>query len=72
MPQISNKTLGRLSLYRRILNNIREEGHNNLYSHQLAALAKVTPAQVRRDIMFLGYTGTPAKGYNGEELSTEY
>jgi redox-sensing transcriptional repressor len=68
MAQISNKAVGRLSLYRRILNNIKEEGHISLYSHQLAALAKVSPAQVRRDIMFLGYTGTPAKGYDVEKL----
>jgi redox-sensing transcriptional repressor len=34
----------------------------------LADLAKGTPAQVRRDLMILGYSGSPQKGYDVSEL----
>lgn len=68
MPATSNKTVGRLSLYRRLLNELIAKDVSSVYSHQLAAMAQVTPAQVRRDIMAIGYTGTPAHGYDVEEL----
>ena len=51
---IPDKTIGRLSLYRRLLNRLLGEGVRNIYSHQLAVMAGVTPAQVRRDIMSIG------------------
>ena len=60
----SNKSIRRLSLYRRLLNSLQAEGVESVYSHQLAAIAGVTAAQVRRDVMEVGYTGTPAKGYS--------
>jgi redox-sensing transcriptional repressor len=61
---ISGKTIGRLSLYRRLLNDLAEEGVASIYSHDLAALAGVTAAQVRRDIMNIGATGNPNRGYD--------
>jgi len=64
----SEKTIGRLSLYRRLLNSLKAEGVRNVYSHQLAAMAGGSAAQVRRDIMAIGYTGTPAHGYDVESL----
>ncbi|MBX7257941.1 MAG: redox-sensing transcriptional repressor Rex [Candidatus Hydrogenedentes bacterium] len=64
----SDKTIGRISLYRRLLHSFCADGVRYLYSHQLATLAGVTPAQVRRDIMALGYVGSPARGYHVEEL----
>ena len=39
-----------------------------LYSHQLAALAISTPAQVRRDLMTIGFSGSPRRGYAIQEL----
>ena len=39
-------------------------GLRNVYSHQLAQMAGVTAAQVRRDLMAVGYSGSPTKGYN--------
>jgi redox-sensing transcriptional repressor len=68
MPGISDRTIGRLSLYRRLLNNLLAEGTQNVYSHQLAALAGGTAAQVRRDMMAIGYTGSPKRGYDVREL----
>jgi redox-sensing transcriptional repressor len=66
---IPDKTIGRLSLYRRLLNRLHSEGTRFVYSHQLAALARVTPAQVRRDIMSIGYSGNPNRGYDVLELT---
>lgn len=65
---IPDKTIGRLSLYRRLLNRLLAEGARNVYSHQLAVIAGVTPAQVRRDIMSIGYSGNPNRGYDIIEL----
>jgi redox-sensing transcriptional repressor len=62
-PVISRKTVGRLSLYRRLLDNLRESGTTNVYSHQLAHLAEVSATQVRRDFMVIGYSGSPNRGY---------
>ncbi|MBP7146207.1 MAG: redox-sensing transcriptional repressor Rex [Acidobacteria bacterium] len=66
---ISERTIGRLSLYRRLLSELGAEGARNVYSHQLAGRAGCTAAQVRRDLMAIGYTGSPYHGYNVEELA---
>ena len=60
---ISARSIGRLSLYRRLLNVLQAEGTRNVYSHQMATLAGCTAAQVRRDLMVLGYSGSPTHGY---------
>jgi len=65
----SNQTIGRLSLYRRVLQDLYAEGVSNVFSHQLARLAGATAAQVRRDIMVVGYTGSAAHGYNVAALT---
>jgi len=39
-----------------------------IFSHQLAKISNSTAAQVRRDLMHLGYTGVPRKGYQIKEL----
>lgn len=59
----SEKTVGRVSLYRRLLGNLLAEGTANVFSYELAKMAKVTAAQVRRDVMIVGYTGSPVRGY---------
>jgi len=61
---ISSKTIGRLSLYRRLLTGLKAENLRNIFSHHLAGLAGGTAAQVRRDLMATGYSGTPHRGYN--------
>jgi redox-sensing transcriptional repressor len=60
---VSRKTVGRLSLYRRLLLTLQDAGADHVYSHQLARLAGVTAAQVRRDLMAIGYSGSPNRGY---------
>jgi redox-sensing transcriptional repressor len=67
MKVIPHRTVGRLSLYRRILRDLASE-EQNIYSHVLATKARVTAAQVRRDLMVVGYTGTPARGYSVASL----
>jgi redox-sensing transcriptional repressor len=64
------RTIGRLTLYWRILRDISSEGQANIHSHQLALKSRVTAAQVRRDLMILGfgYSGTPARGYDVNKL----
>jgi len=65
---VSGKIIGRLSLYRRLLHGLVLEGTESVYSHELAALARVTAAQVRRDIMNIGASGNPNRGYDVKKL----
>jgi len=66
--RIPINTLGRLSLYRRLLHEQLAAGVRQVYSHQLASLAVSTAAQVRRDLMTIGFSGSPRKGYATQEL----
>ncbi len=61
---VSRRTVSRMSRYRRLLTSLRAEGVENIYSHQLARHAVVSAAQVRRDLMVIGYSGSPNKGYD--------
>ena len=63
---VSRKTVSRMSRYRRLLVSLRAGGVESIYSHQLARHAVVSAAQVRRDLMVIGYSGSPNKGYNVE------
>ncbi len=65
---LPEKTIERLSLYRRVLLNYKDNKNDYIFSHELANLLHVTPVQVRRDIMLMGYTGTLRKGYAVQEL----
>ena len=58
----------RLSEYRRSLLQCLEEGKTHIFSHELADLHHNTAVQVRRDIMFIGYTSMQRKGYDVREL----
>jgi redox-sensing transcriptional repressor len=59
----SHKTVERLSRYRRLLTDLQKTGTTSIYSHELAHLAGVSAAQVRRDFMAIGYSGSPNRGY---------
>lgn len=65
---VSGKTVERLSLYRRLVLGLKEQGETHVFSHQLASMARGTPAQVRRDMMVIGYSGSPTRGYDVDEL----
>ena len=65
---LPERTVERLSEYRRSLLQCLEEGKTNIFSHELAELHHNTAVQVRRDIMFIGYSSMQRKGYDVREL----
>jgi redox-sensing transcriptional repressor len=65
---LPERTVERLSEYRRSLLQCLEEGKTHIYSHELAELHHNTAVQVRRDIMFIGYSSMQRKGYDVREL----
>ena len=65
---LSARVIGRLALYRRLLEEMREAEIAHVFSHDLADRAGLTAAQVRRDVMGLGYLGSPARGYDVARL----
>lgn len=68
MAAISDKTIGRLSLYRRLLAVFIADDRDTVCSRELAELARGTPAQVRRDLMIVGCPGRPSQGYDVRQL----
>jgi redox-sensing transcriptional repressor len=68
MKKLSEKMIGRLSLYRRVLSEMETEGQSCVFSHDLAAASGVTAAQVRRDVMTVGCNGSPTSGYEVARL----
>ncbi len=66
---VSEKTIGRLSIYRRMLDQLETEGVTNVYSHQLANLRGSSAAQVRQDLKVVGFAGSPNHGYDVAGLS---
>jgi len=65
---LPDKTIERLSQYRRNLLISLNKGKEFIFSHEIAQLLHITPVQVRRDIMLIGYNGTLRKGYDVKEL----
>ncbi|MCK9167160.1 MAG: redox-sensing transcriptional repressor Rex [Bacteroidia bacterium] len=68
MITLPEKTVERLCKYRRVLYNTISAGKQHIFSHELANLLQITPVQVRRDIMLIGYSGTLRKGYDIKDL----
>jgi len=68
MKTLPEKTIERLSVYRRTLLTCLSNGKNYIYSHELANLHNITAVQVRRDIMLIGYSTTLKKGYDVKAL----
>lgn len=65
---IPARTIERMVLYKRILSDLMAKGMTMLFSHQLAELAHNTSTQVRRDLMEIGCSGSPRRGYKVAEL----
>lgn len=65
----SAKSIERLSLYHRVLVERGPDWGASVFSHQLAHACQLTAAQVRRDLMAVGYQGNPNKGYNVRALT---
>ncbi|MEG0601999.1 MAG: redox-sensing transcriptional repressor Rex [Mucinivorans sp.] len=64
MKKIPEKTIERLSAYRRTLMELTSGGLTHIYSHQLAEALSITAVQVRRDLMLIGYSSDTKKGYD--------
>lgn len=68
MRILPEKTVERLSTYRRTLYKCLDEGKARIYSHELADLHNITAVQVRRDMMMIGFSTFQRKGYEITEL----
>ena len=65
---ISKRVIERLSEYRSTLEEFDVTETRSIYSHELAKMCGVTAAQVRRDLMTIGFSGSSSKGYDVLEL----
>ncbi len=63
MDSVSVRSVRRLSLYRRFLEEAEAAGKRQLFSHDIAAATGASPAQVRRDLMAVSGRGSPRQGY---------
>ena len=62
--KIPEAALGRLPVYLRILVDLASDGVTRVSSEQLAELAAVNAAKVRKDLSYLGTYGTRGVGYD--------
>ena len=66
--KLPERTVERISAYRRTLLTCLGEGKTHIYSHELAEMHHNTAVQVRRDTMLIGYSSMQRKGYDVREL----
>lgn len=66
--KVPEKIIQRLILYRKTLSKLQTEGISKIYSHTLGLHSDCSAAQVRNDIRYIGYNGTPANGYDINDL----
>jgi redox-sensing transcriptional repressor len=71
MRKVPESTVGRLSLYLRLLEEFEERGFATISSEALADRAGTTAAQVRKDLSFFGTFGKRGLGYSVPELAGE-
>lgn len=69
--RIPDATVSRLPVYLRVLGDLRDGGVTTVSSDQLADLAGVNAAKVRKDLSYLGTYGTRGVGYEVEYLRFE-
>ncbi|MEY4365014.1 MAG: redox-sensing transcriptional repressor Rex [Actinomycetota bacterium] len=66
--RIPEAAVGRLPVYLRILGDLVTDGTTQVSSEQLADLAAVNAAKVRKDLSYLGTYGTRGVGYDVQYL----
>lgn len=66
---IPEKTVERLSEYRRSLLDCLDQGITHIFSHVLAGMHGITAVQVRRDLMLIGFSSDTKKGYDVRVLA---
>ena len=62
--RLPERTIERLSEYRRMLLECLRQGRTHIYSHELASMHGITAVQVRRDLMLIGFSSDTKKGYD--------
>ena len=62
--RIPEATVARLPIYHRLLTDLCRTGQPTVSSEQLASLARVNAAKVRKDLSLLGSFGTRGTGYD--------
>ena len=65
---IPEKTIERLSEYRRTLLSCHKQGITHVFSHVLAGIHGITAVQVRRALMLIGFSSDTKKGYDVKVL----
>lgn len=70
MSKVSEPTISRLSLYLRLLVELREAGVDTVSSEELAGRSGTTAAQVRKDLSLFGTFGKRGLGYDVAELES--
>ena len=68
MRSMPRAVVARLCEYRRHLPAWIADGSDRIFSRELAELISASPAQIRRDLMTFGFTGSPVHGYDAREL----
>lgn len=68
MKKVSESTVGRLSVYLRLLEELHLDGISALSSEELAVRCGTSAAQVRKDLSFFGTFGKRGMGYGVPEL----
>ena len=68
LSPIPEKTIERLSEYRRTLLKCHAQGITHIFSHVLAGMHGITAVQVRRDLMLIGFSSDTKKGYDVKVL----
>lgn len=64
LQKLPERTVERLSEYRRALLKRTYDDTTHIYSHELASIHGITAVQVRRDLMLIGFSTATKKGYN--------
>ena len=67
--RVSLQTVERLSVYRKVLEELDRDSVEYIHSQQLADMVGVTPAQLRRDLASFGSFGNISRGYNVYQMS---
>jgi redox-sensing transcriptional repressor len=70
MKKVSEPTIGRLSLYLRLLVELMKADVETVSSGELATRSGTTAAQVRKDLSLFGTFGKRGMGYDVEELES--
>ena len=70
-PRVPDVVIDRLPQYVRILHTLMDSGIEVVSSQQLGRHLQVTPAQIRKDLSYLGRFGKQGRGYDVRYLASE-